>query len=243
MNRYRIIPAAALCALVLPGCAALFSGTSQEISVQTTPSDASCKLVREGATVGEISNTPGTQTISKTKHDLDIECEKAGYLKTTYHNDSGIDSLTYANILGGYFGFIFWAIDSASGADNKYTSPVKISMVPASRTGAQFSLLHRERKSSYPPLSSRASRPGPYASHGVRLGSYENAIVANFGWTRIWSQHWKVLQGVQASIQYSTGSGGTPGYNLYGKGLTKDQAQGLCRNLLARQASCTVVKF
>ena len=75
------------------------------------------------------------------------------------------------------------------------------------------------------------------------LGSYENAIVANYGWTQTWSQHWKVLQGVQASIEYGTGSGGAPEYNLYGKGLTKDQAQGVCRNLLARQVSCTVVNF
>ncbi len=121
---------------------------------------------------------------------------------------------------------------------------VLISSVGAEPSGAQSSLLPRDGQSSYPPLSSQVSQPGPYATHGVHLGSYENATVANYGWTQIWSQHWKVLQGVQASIEYGTvGSGGAPGYNLYGKGLTKDQAHGLCRNLLARQASCTVVNF
>ncbi len=248
MHQYRFFPMVVLYALVLPGCAAIFSGTSQEIAVHTTPSEAACKLVREGVTVGEIRNTPGTQTIKKTKHDLFIECEKAGYQKTTYLNDSGIDPWTYGDILGVYLGPIFWAIDSAAGADNKYTSPVNISMVPASPSGAPSRSLPRNGRLSFPPLSSRVdqtrrvSLPGP-ATYGVHFGSYKSTSVAKAGWTGIWNQHWQVLQGVRPYVEYSTVGGGAAGYNLYGKGLTKLQAEGLCRNILDRQGYCAVVYF
>ena len=50
------------------------------------------------------------------------------YHKLTYFNKSDAAGATFGNIILG--GGIGWAIDSASGADNKYTSPVNVSMVP-----------------------------------------------------------------------------------------------------------------
>jgi hypothetical protein len=41
---------------------------------------------------------------------------------------SGVAGSTFGNIVAG--GLVGWGIDSASGADNKYESPVNISMVP-----------------------------------------------------------------------------------------------------------------
>ena len=51
-----------------------------------------------------------------------------GYQKATYHNKSGAAAATFGNIVLG--GGIGWAVDSASGADNKYTSPVNITLAP-----------------------------------------------------------------------------------------------------------------
>lgn len=116
------------CALPLGACSSIIEGTSQEIFVNTNPTGAACDLIREGRPIGRIVRTPQAVTIKKTKHDLTIECQLAGYQKATYHNKSDAAGATFGNIVLG--GGIGWAIDSASGADNKYTSPVNITLVP-----------------------------------------------------------------------------------------------------------------
>jgi hypothetical protein len=118
-------------ALMTPGCAAVFDGTTQQISINTTPPEARCKLMRLGAPIGEVSSTPGAVTIQKTKHDISIVCSKTGFVDATYQNHSGIAGATFANILGGIItGGIAWGIDSASGADNKYESQVNMTLLP-----------------------------------------------------------------------------------------------------------------
>ena len=115
-----------LSALYLSGCATIMEGTSQEVLINTTPEGASCALTREGQTIARVDPTPGAATIKKTKDDLTIICTKAGYEKATYINKSGNEGATLGNIILG--GGIGWAVDSANGSDNKYDSPVNISL-------------------------------------------------------------------------------------------------------------------
>jgi hypothetical protein len=110
------------------GCASITEGTSQEIAVNTSPAGADCALMREGVSVGKISPTPGAVTIKKTKHDMTIVCNKDGFHEATYFNKSDVAAATVGNVILG--GGVGWIIDSASGADNKYTTPVNITMVP-----------------------------------------------------------------------------------------------------------------
>lgn len=114
--------------LALAGCSSIIEGTSQEIAVNTNPAGADCGLYRQGAKISEIPSTPGAALIKKTKHDMTILCVKDGYQQATYLNHSGSAGATFGNIVLG--GGIGWAIDSASGADNKYDSPVNITLVP-----------------------------------------------------------------------------------------------------------------
>ena len=112
--------------LALTGCSSVIEGRSQEIMVNTTPADASCKLTRHDETLGTISPTPGSIYIEKTKYDITITCNKKGYETATYLNHSGVAGATVGNIILG--GGIGWAVDSATGADNKYDTPVNISL-------------------------------------------------------------------------------------------------------------------
>ncbi|MDG5495665.1 hypothetical protein [Niveispirillum sp. BGYR6] len=114
--------------ITLPACSSIVEGTSQEIAVNTNPAGANCELVREGQVIGRISPTPGALTIKKTKHDITLNCSKDGFEVATYLNKSEVAGATVGNILLG--GGIGWAIDSASGADNKYTSPVNVTLIP-----------------------------------------------------------------------------------------------------------------
>ena len=127
------IAAAGLLALAAAGCSSIVQGTDQEIAINTNPVAANCILEREGEKIGELTATPGTVTVSKTKHDITIICDKEGYQTASYINDSGWESgsgaagiaLDVILTLG-----VSSAIDSATGADNRYESPVNITMIP-----------------------------------------------------------------------------------------------------------------
>lgn len=112
----------------LSACSSVLEGTSQEIVINTNPPGANCALVRENIVIARVSPTPGAATIKKTKHDITVECEKESFQKASFFNKSDVAGATVGNIILG--GGIGWAIDSASGADNKYTSPVNITLVP-----------------------------------------------------------------------------------------------------------------
>lgn len=114
---------------LLSGCASIFEGTTQQISVTTTPAGARCTFWRNGTLISDIAATPGSVTIRKTKDDLTIVCDKRGYGTATYVNHSGLAMATFANILTAG---LAWAYDSTRGADNKYEGQVSLALPPAS---------------------------------------------------------------------------------------------------------------
>jgi hypothetical protein len=119
----------AICAAALGGCSSIIEGTSQEITINTNPAGASCVLMREGQPIGSVNPTPGIiLLVKKTKYDITIACDRPGFDQATFLNHSGAAGATFGNIILG--GGIGWAIDSASGADNKYESPVNLTLVP-----------------------------------------------------------------------------------------------------------------
>jgi hypothetical protein len=120
---------------MLSACSSIIEGTSQEIVVNTSPAGAACSLERQGMSIARVAPTPGAATIKKTKYDITIKCNKAGYQEATYLNHSGAAAATAGNIILG--GGIGWAIDSAAGADNKYDRPVSITLVPMQRASKE----------------------------------------------------------------------------------------------------------
>jgi len=112
----------------LAGCSSIVEGTTQNIMVNTNPPGASCSLYRQNMIIGTIAATPGSALVDKTKHDITVLCVLSGYQQASFFNKSGVAGATVGNILAG--GGIGWAIDSISGADNKYETPVNITMVP-----------------------------------------------------------------------------------------------------------------
>lgn len=121
-----IIAMAALVAL--SGCSSIVEGTNQTLTVNTTPPGATCDFNRENRVIGTIQSTPGSLLVEKTKHDINVVCHKDGYEDATFFNKSDVAGATVGNIILG--GGIGWAIDSASGADNKYTEVMNITLLP-----------------------------------------------------------------------------------------------------------------
>ena len=116
---------------MLGACSTIVSGRSQNIAVATEPPGAACDLSRsDGSTVQKIatvSETPGTALVEKTKYDITIVCHKAGFQDAMVVNKSGTEAATVGNVIAG--GLIGWGIDSATGADNKYDSPVTVTLI------------------------------------------------------------------------------------------------------------------
>ena len=124
--------AAGLLLLTLPGCATVFDGTSQEITVNTNPPGASCVFTRNGVNIGTIPNTPALLTVEKRKYDITITCNKPGYAQATYLNHSGVSAAIAGNVAADIIltAGLSSIVDSADGADNKYDSAVNLSMSP-----------------------------------------------------------------------------------------------------------------
>jgi hypothetical protein len=119
----------ALLSALLSSCASIFEGTTQQISVTTTPAGARCTFWRNGTLISDIAATPGSVTIRKTKDDLTIVCDKRGYGTASYINHSGLAMATFANILTAG---LAWAYDSTRGADNKYEGQISLVLPAAS---------------------------------------------------------------------------------------------------------------
>ena len=128
--KIQTVAAIAAIGVALSGCATVFEGTSQEITVNTNPVGANCVFLRQGLEVGRIANTPGAANIRKSKYDITIKCNKAGFAEATYLNHSGTTSTIAANVAADLIltAGLSSIVDSADGADNKYDSAVNISL-------------------------------------------------------------------------------------------------------------------
>jgi hypothetical protein len=120
--------AVSFAAVCLSGCGTITQGTSQNIAITSTPPGAHCDMTRKGEHVATLDRTPGSVKVDKTKNDIMLTCTLAGYQEASVNLESGYGVGTFGNIILG--GGIGWAIDSASGADNKYPSSANVQFVP-----------------------------------------------------------------------------------------------------------------
>jgi hypothetical protein len=131
MMKFAGIAGVAAAGLMLSGCATVFDGTTQKIYVNSSPPGARCDFFRKGETIANVPSTPGFVKIQKTKDDIDITCKKDGFTDAAYHNHSGVAGATFGDIAGGILtGGIAWAVDSGTGADNKYDGSVNVTLMP-----------------------------------------------------------------------------------------------------------------
>ncbi|HEX3164578.1 MAG TPA: hypothetical protein VHQ92_18545, partial [Pseudolabrys sp.] len=133
----KICPLAAVAALgvMLSGCATIINGTTQSMSVASTPEQgAQCTLVNSEGTW--YLTTPGTTTVHKTKNDLNVTCTKPGFQPGHMVAVSHFGAMTAANIVGGLAAPVYATIDAASGANYHYDSPITVALGPPSAAQA-----------------------------------------------------------------------------------------------------------
>jgi uncharacterized protein YceK len=113
---------------VLPGCATIMEGSSQSVSVSTTPAGALCNVDRAGTHIGTVAATPGSIHLDKSKNDLMISCTKEGFQPATLAQSPKFVGTTFGNIVAG--GLIGVAVDAASGANYEYPSDIHLDLAP-----------------------------------------------------------------------------------------------------------------
>jgi hypothetical protein len=124
----KIWRAAALLAstLSLFGCASITSGTTQSVSVQTTPmTGAECQLVNEKGS-WTIAASPGSTTITRAYGDLVVSCTAKDGSKGSTSVQSTTVGSAFGNIIAG--GIIGAAVDMSSGAAYQYPSTISVTM-------------------------------------------------------------------------------------------------------------------
>lgn len=135
----RLLPIAAL--LAMSGCASIFSGTTQTISLRTTPgaaytiTDSYGKRVASGQGEGTASLERGVGYFSP--HAYKANITKAGHQPRTIDITPGINPWYFANILiGGVVGMVI--VDPLTGAMYKfYPSDIDAPLEPTSQPVAE----------------------------------------------------------------------------------------------------------
>ncbi len=119
---------------LLPGCATIFEGTSQSVSIATDPPGADCTINRKGERIGQVNPTPGSIHIDKSKEDLSVTCNHIGYTTATVAESPAFQGTTFGNIIAG--GVVGVVVDAASGANFLYPSEVRVNLAPNAQSAA-----------------------------------------------------------------------------------------------------------
>lgn len=132
MYRHAALLCLAAALLAAGGCATITTGTSQTITIETSPPGAVCRLTRDNQTLGIVNPTPGSITIGKDKDNIDLTCEQEGFQPTSSSMSPSMEGWTLGNALIG--GLIGIAIDAGSGALNEYPASIQVTLIPESFT-------------------------------------------------------------------------------------------------------------
>jgi hypothetical protein len=77
-------------------------GSSQTITIETTPPGVLCNVDREAEQIGTITATPGTVKVGRSRKDLKIACDAPGFASAEDTGSPTFNNSTMGNvILGG----------------------------------------------------------------------------------------------------------------------------------------------
>lgn len=115
----------------LSGCATVFEGATQTVSVSSPPvRGARCALFTESAYRDVI--TPGSVTLPRSRKDLTVVCTKNGFKDTRMTVGSHFNFVTFGNfVVGGVTGLV---VDASTGANDSYPGEIEVPMEPTMRT-------------------------------------------------------------------------------------------------------------
>lgn len=122
---------AVIACVILSGCATVFSGTSQNITLQAINADnnellegVTCTIRDGNGMLYILHSNPGSVEVKKGQGALTPVCKKKGYTQLSYGVGDSFDALTIVNVLF-WPGFI---VDAVTGSMQKYPSHIMVTM-------------------------------------------------------------------------------------------------------------------
>ena len=135
--------------IFLSACATIVNGSSQTVTVSTTPPGATCTVDRMGVRIGAIAQTPGSVRLDKSKNDLSVTCSKPGFQTANVTKAPSFGGATFGNILLGVIGGpVAVVVDAASGANYEYPGDIRLDLAA-------------EAAPAMPPLALQVPVPAP----------------------------------------------------------------------------------
>lgn len=131
--RYGNLPALLALLALLPGCAALVNGPTQDIVVQTSPPGAQCVMTRENAVIATIPQTPAMVRVNRSPAEILVECRRDGHGRGRHRMRSSADGMTLGNVVGA--GLMGMGIDSATHSDKSYDGVITVPLPPSASDG------------------------------------------------------------------------------------------------------------
>ncbi|HEY0206008.1 MAG TPA: hypothetical protein VGC15_17855 [Acetobacteraceae bacterium] len=127
IRRYSLLRTALLLpVMLLPACATIINGTSEDVAVSTSPPGAACAVDRAGARLGVVAQTPGSLHVEKSKNDLTVTCGKAGFQTAAVTRSPSFSLMTLGNLVVG--GAIGIGVDFATGANYQYRGDIRLDL-------------------------------------------------------------------------------------------------------------------
>lgn len=110
----------------ITGCATITEGTSQNVSVETSPvTGATCSLQNNDGK-WFVNDTPGSVVVHRSSQPIFVSCKKNGYPKASESIQSSTKGMTAGNIVFG--GIIGGGVDVADGAAFRYPNDMEVPM-------------------------------------------------------------------------------------------------------------------
>lgn len=118
----------------LASCATVLAGTTQNVTIDSDPPQATCRATRGTVVLADRLVTPQKINVPRHKETLELTCTAVGMADKQQLIPAGFSGATMGNIfLGGLIGA---AVDAGSGANHAYPDHIIVVMAPASFTDA-----------------------------------------------------------------------------------------------------------
>lgn len=115
-------------AMELTGCASIVDGTTQSVSIKTTPVEGARCTLTNNKGKWFVDSTPGSVTVHRSYEPLYVICQKIDYSKGKLDYNSKTKPMVFGNILFG--GIIGAAIDIGDGAAYRYPQIITVPLEP-----------------------------------------------------------------------------------------------------------------
>lgn len=113
---------------LLPACATIIKGSTQEVALTSEPPGAICSVERTGAQIAAVTSTPASVVLKRNSADLTVKCAKPGFDPRAATVHASFNGVTFGNLLlGGLIGII---VDASTGANFSYPEQVNVAMPP-----------------------------------------------------------------------------------------------------------------